>query len=178
MLTNRLQYKSRRDEFYINLHSSSCPTLFIFTDELLDVNATGPCLPFAWSQWCNRILSANGLSDRSAEINSKNNLVQITENGTCVYKRTSFTCEFHNSNLNTKQTMIYNIRCATLFLLNPYRTCVDIWAIRIKRISPVKIAIFHYYVYFKFVTVMFVAISQNFTKIERVVFELCAKVCE
>ena len=42
-----------------------------------------------------------------------------------------------------------------------------------------KYNFFHYCVYFKFVTVMlFVAISQNFTKFERVVFELCAKVCE
>ena len=42
-----------------------------------------------------------------------------------------------------------------------------------------KIEIFHYCVYFKFVTViLFLAISQNFTNIERVVFELCAKVCE
>ena len=42
-----------------------------------------------------------------------------------------------------------------------------------------KIAIFHYCVYCKFVTViLFVPISQSFTKIERVVFELCAKVCE
>ena len=37
---------------------------------------------------------------------------------------------------------------------------------------------FSFCVYFNFVTViLFVAISQNFTKIELVVFELCAKVC-
>ena len=41
-----------------------------------------------------------------------------------------------------------------------------------------KLKIFHYCVYFKFVTaIMFVAISKSFTKIDRVVFELCAKVC-
>ena len=49
----------------------------------------------------------------------------------------------------------------------------------VKVIGRLKITIFHYCVYFKFVTVkLFVKISQNFTKIERVVFELCAKVCE
>ena len=43
----------------------------------------------------------------------------------------------------------------------------------VKGIGSFFIAIFHYCVYFKFVTVkLFVAISQNFTKIEQVVFEL------
>ena len=49
----------------------------------------------------------------------------------------------------------------------------------VKGISPFKIAIFYHCVYCKFVRViLFVAISQSFTEIEPVVFELCAKVCE
>ena len=56
--------------------------------------------------------------------------------------------------------------------------CNDFWK-EINGIGWSKIAIFHYCVYCKFVTViLFVAISQSYTKIERIVFELCAKVCE
>ena len=49
----------------------------------------------------------------------------------------------------------------------------------VKGIGPFKIAIFHYCIYCKFVSViLFVAISRSFTEIERVVFELCANVRE